>query len=124
MKKWRVWVYESRRKYIDVEAPTEDEAWEKANETDEDDFIIDHDYDQWEIERPYRIYEDNKVFSVGDRVKIAPDRDIKKELWNATGTVSLVNMDDTCTIDFDKEKLKIYQYSPISNHFIVSEDAE
>ena len=117
-------MYESRRKYIDVEATTEDEAWEKANETDKDDFIVDHNYDHWASERPYRIYEDNnKMFSVGDRVKITPDPAIKKALWNATGTISRIDM-DTCMIDFDKKRLEEYKYCNISSQYIVSEDVE
>ena len=125
MEKWRVYVEESRRKYVDVEAPTEDEAWEMARCADEDKYIVDHDYDRWEMERPYRIYEDNKEFHYGDRIKLTPNPALKKQLWNAKGTISLFrDNDNTCRIDFDKQSLKVYNCAYIPNSWIVHEDVE
>ena len=122
MKKWRVWAEETVRLYLDIEAETEDEAWEIAQDTDGSEYTEDPIFTNWELERPYRIYEDTKVFNVGDRVMVVPNGMIKKKLWNATGTVTK-GEDDGVLIDFDNPNFKCFR-GEFYNGFVVHEDVE
>lgn len=108
MAKWRVWADTRTKSYLDVEAKTKEEAWEIAEATDFANFTEDDTYFHGELEAPYRLYETVETkYNVGDRVKVVPDMIIKKELWEATGTVTTV-LEDGVNIDFDKKHLKEY----------------
>ena len=49
-------------------------------------------------------------YNIGDRVKVVPDILVKKELWEATGTVTTV-LENGVNIDFDKKRLKMYAHT-------------
>ena len=108
MAKWRVWADTRTKSYLDVEAKTKEEALEIAEATDFTDFTVDDTYFHGELEAPYRLYDTVETkYNVGDRVKVVPDIIIKKELWEATGTVMDV-LENGVNIDFDRKHLKTY----------------
>lgn len=111
MAKWRVWADTRTKSYLDVEAKTKEEAWEIAEATDFADFTEDDTYFHGELEVPYRLYDTVETkYNIGDRVKVVPDILVKKELWEATGTVTTV-LENGVNIDFDKKRLKMYAHT-------------
>lgn len=122
MAKWRVWLDTETKSYLDVEAETKDEAWEIAEETDLDKFTEDTTYSHSELEEPYRLYDNTKIkYKVGDRVKVISDPILKKELWEAAGTVREVT-EDGVLIDFDKKRLTKYAYNCLSFNMITLDE--
>ena len=91
MAKWRVLAEQTSKCYLDIEAETEEEAWEIAEDTDFSEFTEDDSTWTCELERPYRVYEDSREFKAGDVIRFLPTPYVKEEFWDRTVVIKEIS---------------------------------